>query len=135
MSTATSTTEVIYTGIKCLSTGLANCPASLQSTSQFTTTSTLTTIVPSGTDENEISWTAKVANVVTTTATFNNHAMRLPATTGSPTSYVPSPPSPTTKGVVDKVEDEVHKAPDRVIIGLSVALGLTALLALIALVE
>lgn len=101
VTTTTVTTEVTYTGVNCLSTGLINCPASLQNTSQATVTTTFVTTVPSGTDEDEITLPARVTDTVATTIPFGKDAVRLPTSSGSPVSYVPPPPPPTfTSSVV-----------------------------------
>ncbi|KAJ2966186.1 hypothetical protein NUW58_g10723 [Xylaria curta] len=48
MTTTTLRDKVTFTGLVCISTGLAECPASLQSTTKVTSTRTLVTTVPSG---------------------------------------------------------------------------------------
>lgn len=138
MSTATITSIATYTGVNCLSIGLVNCPVSLQNTSQATVTSTIVTVVPSGTDDHDISWPVNVQNTVMTSAAFGNKAMTLAPTTGSPVSYVPPPPTSTSTsnssaaGIIGKVGDEGHRVPKRIIIGVSVGLGVPILLAIAA---
>lgn len=130
MSVATTTSEITYTGVNCLSTGLINCPASLQKTSQFTTTSTLTATVTPGADEDDIDWQSTVRNSVTTTVPFGNSVVKVKSTSGKPVSYVPPPPTDTSiSGRIDGVLDgNVNGTPNRLIIGLSVGLGVPFLI-------
>ena len=133
MVTTTLYTPVTYTGVNCLSSGLVNCPASLQNTSQSTETKTLVTVVPYGTDDDDLSVPASAPNTVPITVAFGSNAVSLPATTGSPVSYVPPPPSPTVKPEGQpSVTSEVEGVSKGVILGLSVGLGVPVLLALVA---
>lgn len=133
MSTATITTEVTYTGVNCLSTGLVNCPASLQNTSQSTATSTFTTVVPSGTDEDEIVLPARITDAVATTVTFGANAIKLPVSSGSPVSYIPPPPT-ATNGLDGALDNVTEHATDRdVIVGVSVGIGGPSLIVITAL--
>lgn len=134
METTTITTEITYTGVNCMSTGLANCPVSLQNTSQSIETKTLVTVVPSGSD---VAFPASVQNAVPTTVAFGSNAQELPKISGSPTSYVP--PNPTDKdgdGKPDSEEKglngEVGGVSKKVIVGVSVGLGVPVILTLIA---
>ncbi|KAK5127089.1 hypothetical protein LTR85_008449 [Meristemomyces frigidus] len=131
MTTTTLFSTVTYTGVNCISTGLVNCPVSLQNTSQSTSTSTLVTVVPSGSDA---SFPVSVQNAVPTTMTFGINAVQLPATSGSPVSYTPPPPTATATStsipgtLLHEVEHGVSK---RVIIGVSIGVGVPVILALI----
>lgn len=132
LTTTTLTTKITYTGVKCLSTGLVNCPVSLQNTSQSTATSTLVTVIPSGSDA---TFPASAQNAVPTTMTFGKNVVHLPATAGSPISYVPPPPTATataTNGPTTLLHNEVKGVSNQVIIGVSVGLGVPIVLALIA---
>ena len=133
LSVATTTSEVTYTGVNCLSTGLINCPASLQKTSQFTTTTTLTATVTSGADEDDIDWQTTVSNTVVTTVPFGNSVVSVRSTSGKPVSYVPPPPTDTSvSGRIDGVLDgNVNGTPNRLIIGLSVGLGVPLLIGIL----
>lgn len=131
MVTTTITTEVTYTGVNCLSPGLVNCPASLQNTSQSTATTTFTTVVPSGTDEDDITIPARVSDAVATKMPFGKNVAQLPKSTGSPVSYVPPPPTAThhpDNTIVDEIEDGLHGINKNVIIGVSVGVGAPVLL-------
>lgn len=130
LSTATITTAITYTGVACMF-NLINCPASLQKTSQSTSTTTFTTLVPSGTDEDEISLGASVSKTVATTVSFGKNARKLIATSGSPVSYVPPPPTSTT--IIDGLVDDAERIGKRpLVIGVSAGLGGAFLLAIVA---
>lgn len=134
LSTTTTETEKVYTGTQCLSTGLANCPNSLQSVHKYTVIETLSTAVPSGDD---VDWDAvitKSAGPLTATG-FGEKALSLLATTGKPVSYVPPPPEETEVGSSgndddndDDDDDTVGGVSKAVIIGVSVGLGVPLLL-------
>ncbi|OCL04413.1 hypothetical protein AOQ84DRAFT_416306 [Glonium stellatum] len=133
LTTTTISTPVVYTGINCMSSGLVNCPASLQTTSQFTTIKTLITAVPSG---SVASFPATTQNTVLNTVAFGSNVQKLAATSGSPISYVPPPPpvsslstSPTKPSGIN---GEVRGVNKRIIIGVSVGVGVPVLAAIIA---
>lgn len=138
MSTTTTALRVIYTGINCLSAGLINCPASLQNTTQQTSTTTLTTTVSSGASFKWATATNTQMSVASTVA-FGSNAARFPSITGSPTSWVPPPPSSTSTKSSGTIEDSINdifhgKNGERnTIIALSVGLGVPLLFALCAL--
>lgn len=132
MVTTTVTKAVTYTGVNCMSTGLVNCPASLQNTSQSTATTTFTTVVPSGMDEDDLWIPVRVSNVVPTAIPFGKNAMRLPRSTGRPVSYVPPPPTPTHRKHETVNDDLIDHADKDVIIGVTVGLGTPILLVVIA---
>jgi hypothetical protein len=122
-TTTTKTTET-YTATGCLSTGLVNCPASLQSISVNTVTKTLTTSIPSG---STASWAATTQNTVSTIA-FGNNAHEINPSSGTPTSYVPGP----TSGITSIVDGKTGGVSNKIIIGVVVGVGLPLLLASIA---
>ena len=135
LTTTTLTTTVIYTGVNCLSTGLVNCPASLQNTTRFEATSTFVTVVPSDIDSAEITFPASSQNAVPITMPFGSNAMTVPVLpSGSPTSYTPPPPPPTETGkpgIISTLHGDVNGVSQSVIIGVSVGLGVPIVLALI----
>lgn len=89
MTTTTLSEEVIFTGLVCLQTGLAECPLSLRSTTKVISTRTLVTAVPSGL---EATFPATTQDAVLKTIPFAKNVEVVSATTGSPVSYVPPPP-------------------------------------------
>ncbi|KAH7135450.1 hypothetical protein B0J11DRAFT_564785 [Dendryphion nanum] len=134
-TTTTRVTKVTYTGVSCSSQGIVNCPASLQITSQSTETKTLTASVRSG---EKVTWAQATVNAVATTVAFGSNAQSISATTGKPVSYIPPPPSPSTTvrskssaGVI-VVEGQVGGVSKKVIVGVSVGVGVPVLIALAA---
>lgn len=134
MSTATISTVVTQTGIQCVSTGLADCPASLQMTKQKTVTSSTTTIVPSGIDVDDLRMPAAVSNAVATTVAFGTNAVKMMASSGVPKSYIPPPPpTPTPTDIIDHIEHEAKNVIKRpLVLGLSAGLGGAFVIALLA---
>ncbi|GAW13357.1 hypothetical protein ANO14919_027400 [Xylariales sp. No.14919] len=143
MTTTTLSDEVTFTGLVCISTGLAECPASLQSTTKVTSTRTLVVEVASG---SKATFPATTQDVVSETIPFAKNIKAVDATTGSPVSYVPPPPSSTpsssataaggSRGQGDASDDgtlgNVTGVNTRLIIGLSVGLGVPFLVAVVA---
>ncbi|KAM5383706.1 hypothetical protein ACJZ2D_001695 [Fusarium nematophilum] len=138
METTTISTEATFVVVACRSEGLVNCPASLQTTSKFSTTRTLVTVIPA---DSEATFPKSVRNTVASTIPFGNDAKKLAATSGTPRSYVP--PSPTSSAKTDGSDDEEQDenstgqgktggVSDSVIIGVSVGLGVPVLLGSIA---
>lgn len=141
--TTTISTQVRYTGIACQTPGLNPCPASLQTTTLLTSTKTRVTAVPEGV---EATFPPSTALGVASTIPFRGEPMALSATTGVPVSYVPPPPPKTTSvgegggdgdgdDLFDDVEDvfngETGGVSNKLIIGLSVGLGVPFLALLI----
>ncbi|KAI1344488.1 hypothetical protein F5Y15DRAFT_424631 [Xylariaceae sp. FL0016] len=135
LTTTTLSQEVTYTGLACNSTGLINCPASLQMTSKVTSTQTFVTAVPSGF---EATFPDSIQSTVATTMTLGTNAKSMDATTGSPISYVPPPPTSSSSGShaseTSEAEPlgEVGGVDTRVIIGVCVGLGVPVVACLIA---
>ncbi|KAF2718991.1 hypothetical protein K431DRAFT_331883 [Polychaeton citri CBS 116435] len=136
LSTATIFTTKTYTGVNCFSTGLVDCPASLQNTSRSTTISSTTTLVPSGTDIDDLQWpVAYFPNAVTSTATFGKNAISVPSTAGTPVAYTASPTSESGVGstpggeVGSALEEKVDRMPKKTILGVSVGLGIPIVIA------
>lgn len=134
LTTTTTTTEVVYTGVSCQSPGLVNCPASLQTTTRFTTTKTLTTMVSSG---SEATFASTTRNTVVSPIAFGSNAHSLRATTGLPVSYVPevSGAGGNSQGgsAGDDHDDDGNNHNDHkdVIIGVTVGVGVPVLAAII----
>ncbi|KAH7122187.1 hypothetical protein B0J13DRAFT_648409 [Dactylonectria estremocensis] len=142
MTTTTISTEAVYVGVACISEGLVNCPVSLQTTTKFTTTRTLVTVIPT---DSEASFPESTHTSVVSTIPFGSGANALLVTSGSPVSYVPPPTSTTSSASSESSESSSDDEDDsitadikntsvsnRVIIGVSVGLGIPALVGAIA---
>jgi hypothetical protein len=127
LTTTTLSTEITYTGTACRSIGLLNCPLSLQTTSKNTVTSTLVTSVPSG---SMATFPATTQNSVASVIAFGAHVKNLAATSGTPTSYIPG--STSTSGVVAFIDGKTGGVSNKLIIGVSMGIGVPVLLAIIA---
>ncbi|KND92546.1 hypothetical protein TOPH_02798 [Tolypocladium ophioglossoides CBS 100239] len=129
----TTTTKVTYTAVGCASSGLINCPASLQTVTKTVATRTLTTTVPSG---SAVVWSTSSASVFSTVG-FKKDAISMTASSGKPSSYVPPPPSssndsgPGASATAGVLDGETGGVSNKVIIGVSVGVGVPVLLALI----
>lgn len=123
LTTTTLSTTITYTGTGCLSTGLLNCPVSLQTTSKYTTTSTLVTTVPSG---SEATFPATTSNTVASTIAFGTNMKALASTSGIPTSFVP-PTASATSNFTSVIEGKTGGVSNKIIIGVSVGGGLLLL--------
>lgn len=127
--TTTATMEFIHTGVNCRQPGLVNCPASLQNTSKSTETRTIVTAIPSG---SQFTFPITTQDAVPSAIAFGGDAMTIPASTGSPVSYIPLPTftSPIEGlGNDAKTKFENNKP---LILGLSCGLGGALLIAIIA---
>jgi hypothetical protein len=135
----TTTSKVVtYTAIQCLSTGLINCPASLQSTTRNTVTKTLVTTVPTSGD----AFPATTQIAVVSAVAFGKNFKEMSATTGSPVSYIPQPSStsstatsgkPAPTGAITSIlGGETRGVSNKVIIGVSVGVGVPVLILIIA---
>ncbi|KAI0836991.1 hypothetical protein F5Y06DRAFT_305047 [Hypoxylon sp. FL0890] len=129
LTTTTLTKKVTFTGTGCLTTGLVNCPVSSQTTTKVTSTLTLITAVPSGSDA---TFPETTGTGVATPVAFGANMKTIDATTGSPVSYTPPPPTSTSSsgsssgdaGVSSEHPlGEVGGVDKRVIIGVSVGVG------------
>ncbi|OTA92445.1 hypothetical protein M434DRAFT_12375 [Hypoxylon sp. CO27-5] len=124
LTTTTLTKKVIFTGTACLTTGLVNCPVSSQTTTKVTSTLTHITTVPSGSDA---TFPESTGTGVATPVPFGTNMRSIAATTGSPVSYTPPPPTSTSSGDGGVSSEhplgEVGGVDKRVIIGVSVGLG------------
>jgi hypothetical protein len=125
LTVTTISTVRVYTGVACRSSGLVNCPASLQTTTQETSTLKLTTLVTSGAVP---TFPASTSNYVTATIPFGTNVHKLAALSGTPTPYVPSPLA-TGHTIVD---GRTGKVKNKLIIGLSVGIGVPVLIGLSA---
>lgn len=129
LSTTTTKTELTYSALACAS-GLVNCPASLMTLSKNIVTSTLTTSVPSGDD---VVWSAqRTAATRATPVPFGVNAVTLAPSSGKPSSFVPSTTAAPTVNVDHIINGSTGGVNNKLIIGLSVGLGVPALVAIIA---
>lgn len=129
--TATEVTSVVtITNIICQSAGLRNCPASLQTTIQVTTTSTAIVSVAEG--EAPVFPATTTTGKIAAVAAFGEAVQKLKGSSGSPVSYVPpvetdgSGIGDGASGVIDDAKDEYNGMSDefkRLVIGLSAGLG------------
>lgn len=133
LTTTSTTTEVTYTATVCLDTTLVNCPVSLQSTSRNTVTKTLTSAVPSG---STVTFPTTTQNTAVSTIAFGTNIHEMTATTGSPMSYVPTTSSSSgssgSAGSSSVLEGKTRGVSNKLIIGLSVGVGVPVLIAIIA---
>ncbi len=127
LTTTTLSTENTYIGTACRSIGLLNCPLSLQITSKNTVTSTLVTSVASG---STATFPATTQSSVASTITFGANVKALTSTSGTPTSYIPG--STSTSGIVGVIDRKTGGVSNKLIIGVSVGIGVPALLVIIA---
>ncbi|PNP57904.1 hypothetical protein THARTR1_02062 [Trichoderma harzianum] len=135
--TSTVTTET-QSATVCNSAGLINCPASLQSVQRTVVTKTLTSTITPGVS---VAWTTGPASTFQT-VDFQDDAVTMTSSSGKPKSYTPPPPPPpptNTSSPTGSATDEPsteeksgkHRVSNAVIIGVSVGLGVPALLAAI----
>ncbi|KKK13637.1 hypothetical protein ARAM_000775 [Aspergillus rambellii] len=138
-STTAVSTSSTYTIVGCISAGLVHCPASLQTTTSIEKTMTTILSVPSGAED--VTYPASTFASVTSAIPFGEHAHTLSATSGTPTSYVPPPvatqtsTNTTDSGGLDDDgddDDDNHSNDNKLIIGLSVGLGVPILIVLAA---
>lgn len=133
ISISTTTTEVEYVALQCLSAGMTNCPASLKSRVTNIVSTTLTATITSG--QSPVWATNTAQSTVTSPVPFGAKAMTMTASSGKPTSFVP--PIETSgsnedgsKGSV--IEGSTGGASNKLIIGLSVGLGVPLIVAIVA---
>lgn len=122
--TTSVTSEESYTIVRCMSSGLANCPANLQNTTSYESTVTSIVTVESGV---EPTFPAKTLASVTSAIPFGSNVKRLYSTTGVPTPYTPS----ATSNWKNALDATTHGTNKKLIIGLCVGLGLPFLILLI----
>ncbi|KAK7707850.1 hypothetical protein SLS63_013646 [Diaporthe eres] len=130
LTTTEVTSVVTITNIVCQQAGLRNCPASLQTTVQVTTTSTATVSVPEG-EAPVFPATATTAAIAAVSA-FGEAVQKLKGSSGSPVSFVPPVETDGSgigdgiSGVIDNAKDEYNGMSEdfkRLVIGLSAGLG------------
>lgn len=115
------TTEVTQTATYCQTPGIGNCQRSMQVITQNTVTHSLATSVSSG-------WTGGYSDIAAIPKSFGEKPYLIPALSGSPTSYVAG-----THESTDPVlpSDVAKGASKKLIVGVSVGVGVPVLLALV----
>ncbi|OJJ97428.1 hypothetical protein ASPACDRAFT_32248 [Aspergillus aculeatus ATCC 16872] len=132
LETTTLSTVTRYTLVQCASSGLVNCPVALQNTTSIETELTTVLTVASGA---AATFPANTFASLSSASPFGSGARTLLATSGSPVSYIP-PPTQTTSasssatGSNSTATHEHHGNNNKLIIGLSVGLGVPAVAAL-----
>lgn len=126
VSTTVVSTVEAFTMVACSSSGLVNCPPSLQYTTSYKRTLTTDVTVQSGSSP---TFPAGTYASVTSAIPFGTNVRRLAATSGSPTSYVPKSSS-TSTGKVSVLDNSTDGVSNKLIIGLCVGLGVPFLIAL-----
>lgn len=132
LTTTTISTIITTSGVSCMVTGAANCPASAQSTTKSKFTKSMVTAVPSGV---EPTFPESIFSSVQSTIRFGTDAKSIEATSGSPTAYT-APPTPTDNahaggGGEGSLSGEAGGVSKKVVIGVSVGVGVPVLLAVI----
>ncbi|KAH8898744.1 hypothetical protein GQ53DRAFT_836804 [Thozetella sp. PMI_491] len=140
LTTTTLSSTVIFTGRSCASSGLINCPASLQITQTSSSVTSFVTAVAPGVTP---TFPVFSVNSVPNPSPFGTNAKSAAASSGVPTSYDPSATtgsasassgtanSAPTDGVSGFVNGETGGVSNKVILGVSIGLGVPVLLAII----
>lgn len=124
LTTTTLTREATYTAVQCGETGAINCPANKETYREYAATETLMTSVASGSDA---TWPATITGAVNT-KDFGKGAVAITSSSGKP-----KPDDPKTADDDDGFFDqETGGVSNKVIIGVSVGLGVPFIIALIA---
>lgn len=120
LATTTTTTNVTYAAISCLSTGLINCPVSAQKTMVTEMELTLSTAVPSG---GWVDWdsVAVAVDSVTKTVAFGTGSRVLSATCGAPSAFIPS--ETAGFGVIGSCGDVEVGSYDNIAVAVGVGVG------------
>ncbi|KAL3492433.1 hypothetical protein BJX62DRAFT_250635 [Aspergillus germanicus] len=136
VTTTTLTSSTKYTLVGCRSTGLANCPASLQTTTSAKREMTTVLTVESGVTP---SFPVSTFSTLSEAVAFGEGVRSLGAVSGSPVSYVPPRETETAgasgSGEGAEIGDEEEGEDDndnKLIIGLSVGLGVPVLIGVAA---
>ncbi|KAK0723490.1 hypothetical protein B0T26DRAFT_640423 [Lasiosphaeria miniovina] len=139
LTTTTLTSTGTFTGQTCASSGLVNCPASLQASSTFKSVFTLVTAVAQGvTPTFPATQIASVASAIP----FGSAANAISSAIGTPTEFVPPvvnsgfpnlpDPSQIAADVRSWLERDTNGVSNKIILGVSVGLGVPVLIMLIS---
>jgi hypothetical protein len=134
LTTTTITREQTYSVMQCASTGLVECPASLITLHENIRTETLVTAVSSGV---EATWPEATRVEAQSRIAFGDNVKNMesetPAPTGAPTGAPEDDDDQGFKQDVDEVVNgETGGVSNKLIIGLSVGLGVPFIIALVA---
>ena len=125
LRTTTLLSTKVFTAQTCLSTGLINCPASLQASSTYKSVMTLITVLAAGAPSPTFPET-KFASVLNT-VTFGSAAQKMVSTSGSPTSFVPGATDAAGSNG-NWLEGNSGGVSNKIILGVSVGVGALVLL-------
>ncbi|KAL2866222.1 uncharacterized protein BJX67DRAFT_141728 [Aspergillus lucknowensis] len=131
LETTTISTTITNTLVSCASTGLINCPVNLQRTTTVEHEMTTVLTVEDGVDP---TFPASTFGTLTAAIPFGENVRTVGATSGTPVSYTPPPATPSSTAGTDDTEesddgDDSNRNP--LIIGLSVGLGVPAVIAIV----
>jgi hypothetical protein len=141
-SLTTTTLTTTYQIVNCLSSGLINCPINLQNTTTQQAVVTSVLAVESG---STVTLPTNGVSALATGIAFGSNSHRLDAISGTPTSYVPPPPPTSTLATASStstgdsagngsgvLSGKTNGTNNKLIIGLSVGLGVPFLAAVLA---
>ncbi|CBF75982.1 hypothetical protein AN3520.2 [Aspergillus nidulans FGSC A4] len=129
-TTTTVSTTSTYTMVSCSSKGLVNCPVRLQSTTSVERA--LTTVLTVGPNM-EATFPVDTFTTLEGAISFGNNVRTFGALSGTPVSYVPPQPTSSETGSAESVgsaDDGGNSNKTQLIIGLSVGLGVPAVIAI-----
>ena len=118
-----TSTQITYTGNMCRCLGLMDCPATVQTTTQSITNSTLGTAAPSGIN---FYWPATLKSTVIKPSPYGEAAFSIPATSGITVSDTPPVPTHSNASSLGKsIEDGIRglSAHDKLIVEVSVGVS------------
>ncbi|GKT84282.1 LOW QUALITY PROTEIN: hypothetical protein Ct61P_02132 [Colletotrichum tofieldiae] len=135
LTTTTLSEKVTYTAIECLTTGLVNCPPQLQTLRKFVATETVVTAVASGV---KATFPPSSQAAVNEVADFGSDARPLISTSGAPRVFTPPPTTtltPTSSATetnrAEVLEGKVGGVDKKVVVGVSVGVGVVVLAGII----
>ncbi|KAK0641866.1 hypothetical protein B0T16DRAFT_334069 [Cercophora newfieldiana] len=128
LTTVTTSTTLVFTAQSCKSSGLINCPASLQVSSTYKSTLTHITAVPSGVKP-EIPLTK--FSSVESAVPFGTGVHKMVESSGVPTSYVPGP-TDVVGEIGSWLDGSTGTLGNKVLLGLVVGLGVPVLIGILA---
>ncbi|KAL6231859.1 hypothetical protein BDW75DRAFT_31309 [Aspergillus navahoensis] len=133
LTTTTVSTTSTYTMVTCASKGLVNCPVRLQSTTSAERA--MTTVLTVGPNV-EATFPVNTFSTLAGAISFGDNVRSFGATSGTPVSYVPPQATSSQSGGTESIgsaedSDEHDSNKNKVIIGLSVGLGVPAVIALV----
>ncbi|KDN70968.1 hypothetical protein CSUB01_09966 [Colletotrichum sublineola] len=131
-TTTTLSEKVTYTAIECLTASLVNCPPQLQTLRKFVATETFVTAVASG---EEAVFPTATQPAIQKIVDFGSDAKSLISTSGAPKLYTPPPPPTSTPSATgtnpaephEGAEGEIGGVDKKVVIGVSVGVGVVVL--------